>query len=134
MRDSATNAATEALDQFNGVADKMLNVRLSKLEEKTGQFQKDAEAARRYSLAQQDEIDVQLEALGSRLRELRDEIRNVNSDAIAKAVAESDLKGRSVTKMRGRLDEIEAQVKTMAKTSGSMTKGIERLQAEVDRL
>lgn len=133
VRISATNAAMEVLAQFNQGADKMLSLRLNKLEEKSGQTQKDAEGVKRDVLAQQDEVDVQLESLGSRLCQLKEDISNINSDAIAKAVAESDLKGRSVTKMRGRLDELEGQVKAVMKASASTTKGIKRLQGEVDR-
>jgi hypothetical protein len=76
-------------------------------------------------------VDVQLEALGSRLRQFKDDISNINSDTVAKAVAETDLKGRSVTKMRARLDELEGQVKDVVQTSKDTSARVNELKFDV---
>lgn len=133
VRDSATKAATEVLDQFNKTADKMLNLRLNKQEEKGCQVEKAVEDVKRDMRTHQDDVDVQLEALGGRIRQLKDDIYSINQDTVAKAVAESDLKGRSVMRMRGRLDEVDGHLKTIDKTSASLTKRLEGLEGDVSR-
>ncbi len=80
---------------------------------------------------QQGEVDVELESLGYRLRQFKDDISNINSDTIAKAVAESDLKGRSVTKMRTRLDELDGQVKDMIQTSKNISARVNELKFDI---
>ena len=131
VRSFATEAATEVLDQFNQAPDPVLNSRLSKLEEKTKQILMTAEDTKRYTENQQDEVDVQLESLGSRLRQFKDDIQNINSDTIAKAVAESDLKGRSVTKMRARLDGLEKQVQDVVQTSDNTSARVNELKFDM---
>jgi hypothetical protein len=131
VRNSATAAATEVLDQFNKSPDPLLNVRLNKLEEKNEQIHKTVEDTRRYMGTQQDEVDVHLESLGSRLRQLKDDISNINSDTVAKAVAETDLKGRSVTKMRAQLEELEGQVKDVVQTSKDTSARVNELKLDV---
>jgi chromosome segregation ATPase len=133
IRTSATDAATDVLDQYNKTAERMPKCQFNELEEKIGQVDKAVADLKRDMTTQQDDMDVQLESLGSRLRQLKEDIYAINQEAVAKAVAESDLKGGSVVKMRGHLDEVEGHVKNMEKTSASLSERLESLERDVHR-
>lgn len=133
VRDSATNAATDVLDQFNKTADPMLTLRLTKQDEKIGQLDKTVESMRRDMRTNQDDVDVQLESLSSRVRQLKDDIYAINQETVAKAVAETDLKGRSMTKMRGLLDELDGHIRTVNKTISSVTKRLDGIEGDLGR-
>ena len=133
IRTAATDAATDVLDQYNKTGDNMPNFRFSKLEEKVSQVEKAVADAKRDTIMHQDDIDVQFESFGGRIRQLKDDIYAINQESVAKAVAESDLKGRSVVKMKGRLDELEGHTKNINKTSASLTKRLEGVEGDVSR-
>ena len=57
------------------------------------------------------------------------EVRNeVNSSV----TSESDLKGRSVTKIRGRLEQVEGGMMNIEKRSAKLTKRLEGLEGDVN--
>lgn len=126
---ASRDAEVEGLQ--SGVQQLFDDVRLNQLEEKFEQTHNTAEITKRRMETQQDEVDVQLESLGSRLRQFKDDINNINSDTIAKVVVETDQKGSSVRKMRVRLEELEGQVRDVIQMLNNTSARVNELKFDV---
>ena len=121
------DAATEVV-----VTGKKPLARVTRLIEKINDLEKALAVTTETTKRQLDDLDIQFESFGDRLCLLRDEIRNVNSDTIAKAIAEGY--GQNDTGTGERLDRIEDRSEVIETRCDKVGDALRDLKKEIKNL
>ena len=149
------DAVTEVVDTGSKLnddgADKKRLTRVTRLIEKINDFQKaialNSETTKRHL----DDMDIELESYSVRLTMLKEEIRNVNSDTIAKAIAEgygqndtatgerldrieqrSELMESQYDKLGDLLRDVKKEIKTVKQVPTDVTRRLNELKVDID--